>query len=109
MMNVLNILLVEDNPGDIRLLQEILREERTTQCQITPVMTLAAAIAQFSRVTAHKPYFDIILLDLSLPDSQGIASFQDLRDRSHNTPIVDRKSTRLNSSHRNTSRMPSSA
>ena len=88
MMNVLNILLVEDNPGDIRLLQEILREERTTQCQITPVMTLAAAIAQFSQTTAHTPYFDIILLDLSLPDSQGIASVQDLRDRSHNTPIV---------------------
>jgi PAS domain S-box-containing protein len=91
MIPVLNILLVEDNPGDIRLLQEILREVRTTRCQITPVMTLAAAIEQLSPTTPHtspSPHFDIILLDLSLPDSQGIASVQDLRDRSHNTPII---------------------
>jgi PAS domain S-box-containing protein len=89
MMTVLNILLVEDNPGDIRLLQEILREVRTTICQITPVMTLAAAIEQLSLTTLQTPRsFDIILLDLSLPDSQGIASFRYLRDRSRHIPIV---------------------
>jgi CheY-like chemotaxis protein len=94
MITVLNILLVEDNPGDIRLLQEILREVTTTRCQITPVMTLADAIGQLSIETQAKaefsfnPPFDIILLDLSLPDSQGIDSFLTLRDRSHNIPIV---------------------
>ncbi len=122
MITVLNILLVEDNPGDIRLLQEILREVKTTRCQITPVMTLAAAIEQLSLTTPHPshtphtshtphpqaptlpryapappsphaptptlPHFDIILVDLSLPDSQGIDSFLALRDRSQNIPIV---------------------
>jgi PAS domain S-box-containing protein len=100
MITVLNILLIEDNPGDVRLLQEILREVTTTRCQIIPVMTLAAAIEQLSDVAAdptdptaqgltHTPNaFDIILLDLSLPDSQGIASFLDLRDRSGHIPIV---------------------
>lgn len=88
MITVLNILLIEDNPGDIRLLQEILREVRTTRCQITPVMTLAAAIEQLSLTTPHTPHFDIILVDLSLPDSQGIDSFLALRDRSQNIPIV---------------------
>ncbi len=98
MITVLNILLVEDNPGDIRLLQEILREVTTTRCQITPVMTLAAAIAQLSIATetaipsAHspnsQPRFDVILLDLSLPDSQGIASLLDLRHRYPQLPIV---------------------
>jgi PAS domain S-box-containing protein len=129
MITVLNILLVEDNPGDIRLLQEILREVTTTRCQITPVMTLAAAIAQLSNDAENKisrssfptaqlsqlpapssqlpnsqlpnspnsqlptpnsslPRFDVILLDLSLPDSQGIDSFLNLRDRSDNIPIV---------------------
>jgi PAS domain S-box-containing protein len=106
MITVLNILLVEDNPGDIRLLQEILREVKTTRCQITPVMTLAAAIEQLSLTTPHTPHtalskspslqvpqsllpsFDIIIVDLSLPDSQGIDSFLALRDRSQNIPIV---------------------
>jgi PAS domain S-box-containing protein len=93
MITVLNILLIEDNPGDIRLLQEILREVRTTRCQITPVMTLAAAIKQLSlpippSPSLPAPNFDIILLDLSLPDSQGIDSFLALRDRSQHIPIV---------------------
>ncbi len=97
MITVLNILLVEDNPGDVRLLQEILREVKTTRCQITPVMTLAAAIEQLWPTNPHTPYpspspipppFDIILIDLSLPDSQGIDSFLALRDRSQNIPIV---------------------
>jgi PAS domain S-box-containing protein len=87
MITVLKILLIEDNPGDIRLLQEILREVTTTRCQITPVMTLAAAIAQLS-TAAENIQFDVILLDLSLPDSQGIASFIDLRDRVANIPII---------------------
>jgi PAS domain S-box-containing protein len=55
-------------------------------------MTLAAAIAQLSISTENSPLtpppFDIILLDLSLPDSQGIDSFLKLRDRSANIPIV---------------------
>jgi PAS domain S-box-containing protein len=89
MITVLNILLIEDNPGDVRLLQEILREVTTTRCQIVPVMTLAMAIEKLSDVAeANSHSFDIILLDLSLPDSQGIASFMDLRDRSGNIPIV---------------------
>ncbi len=105
MITVLNILLIEDNPGDIRLLQEILREVKTTRCHITPVMTLAAAIEQLSLTSytphpsrpqspsppvsqSHHPTFDIILLDLSLPDSQGIESFVALRDRSQHIPIV---------------------
>lgn len=88
MITVLNILLVEDNPGDIRLLQEILREITTTRYQITPVMSLAGAIEQLSHSLDDLPLFDIILLDLSLPDSQGINSFLDLRDRSRQIPII---------------------
>ena len=84
MISVLNILLIEDNPGDIRLLQEILREVTTTRCQITPVMTLAAAITTLS----SSINFDVILLDLSLPDSQGIDSLLKLHDRVSNIPIV---------------------
>jgi PAS domain S-box-containing protein len=94
MITVLNILLIEDNPGDIRLLQEILREVTTIRCQIIPVMTLAAAIEQLSILQAgnitvgQNNYCDVILLDLSLPDSQGIGSFLHLHDRYPQIPIV---------------------
>ncbi len=95
MITVLNILLIEDNPGDTRLLQEILREVTTTRCQITPVMTLAAAIEKLSIDDLQiapsglpSSHFDVILLDLSLPDSQGLASFLDLHDRYPHIPIV---------------------
>jgi PAS domain S-box-containing protein len=91
MITVLNILLIEDNPGDIRLLQEILREVTTTRCQITPVMTLAEAIAKLapSNIKSdNERDFDVILLDLSLPDSQGLGSFLALHDRNPNLPII---------------------
>jgi PAS domain S-box-containing protein len=83
---VLNILLVEDNPGDVRLLQEILRDASSVRCQITPAMSLAAAIQLLSPVEAV--CFDVILLDLSLPDSQGLASFLNLHRQAANIPIV---------------------
>jgi PAS domain S-box-containing protein len=91
MITVLNILLIEDNPGDIRLLQEILREVTTTRCQITPVMTLAEAIAKLASSSddGHEDRrFDVILLDLSLPDSQGLGSFLALHDRNPSLPII---------------------
>jgi PAS domain S-box-containing protein len=86
MITVLKILLVEDNPGDIRLLQEILREVTTTQCQITPVITLAEAIDALA--TSDLAPFDVILIDLSLPDSQGIDTFLTLQRQVPNVPIV---------------------
>jgi PAS domain S-box-containing protein len=86
MITVLNILLVEDNPGDIRLLQEILREVTTIRCQITPAMTLSKAIEYLSRT--NLPSFDAILLDLSLPDSQGLTTFLDLHHQAPNLPII---------------------
>jgi PAS domain S-box-containing protein len=86
MITVLNILLVEDNPSDIRLLQEILREVGTTQYQITSAMTLAAAIDCLS--IGDSVPFDIILLDLSLPDSRDMASFLNLRRQAPHIPIV---------------------
>lgn len=90
MITVLNILLVEDNPGDIRLLQEILREVTTTRCQIAPVMTLADAIARLAQSLDRNSelLFDVILLDLSLPDSHGIETFTALHDRYPHIPIV---------------------
>ncbi|MGI8550887.1 MAG: response regulator, partial [Dehalococcoidia bacterium] len=67
----LQVLLVEDNPGDAVLIQEFLRDARTLQTNVTWVQDLASAIAHLARGN-----FDLVLLDLSLPDSQGIETLR---------------------------------
>ena len=63
----LNILLVEDNPGDARLLIEGLRAIDALKFQLGHVDTLTHALARLRHGT-----FDVGLLDLGLPDAQGL-------------------------------------
>ncbi|NKB17833.1 MAG: response regulator [Pseudanabaena sp. CRU_2_10] len=67
----LTILLVEDHAADAYLLtvmlQEAAPEQELSQWQVTRVKRLYEAIAQLSQT-----HFDIVLLDLSLPDSTGV-------------------------------------
>ena len=78
----MKILLVEDNQGDARLLEIMLREVLTA-CNLTHAGTLGKAISHACLVQ-----FDIILLDLSLPDSQGSSTFWRLHEVVPNVPIV---------------------
>lgn len=66
-MDTLSILLVEDTPADIILIKEMLSEEKRPQCTLTEAATLKEAIGLLARGE-----FDAVLLDLYLPDSQGI-------------------------------------
>lgn len=77
------VLLVEDNPGDARLLQELLKEVTTVRFMVEQVDCLKAG-QQRIRVQA----FDVVLLDLSLPDSQGIETFIALHQVALDLPIV---------------------
>ncbi len=61
----LSVLLVEDNPGDARLIREFLRDHPGVR--IVAVDTLARALTQLA-----DPTTDLVLLDLGLPDSQGV-------------------------------------
>lgn len=68
----INILLVEDNPGDIRLTQEVLKDGRICN-NLHVVMDGEEAITYLRKtgqyVDAGKP--DVILLDLNLPKKDG--------------------------------------
>lgn len=79
----LRILVVEDNPGDYRLLQEYLKEGFLGDSDITQAKTLAEALKATS---AEK--FDIILSDLGLPDSAGLDTLEKLFSHNPSVPII---------------------
>ncbi|CAN5391499.1 hypothetical protein BH10PSE19_BH10PSE19_09130 [soil metagenome] len=78
-----NILLIEDNPGDARLVTELLKEATSVTTNISQVSTLRAANINFQQ---HK--YDVVLLDLNLPDSRGIETVTKAREIVKNVPIV---------------------
>ena len=62
----LHILIVEDNTGDYILIEEFLKEEVGT-----PLITRTNTLTETKQLLIGDEDFDIILLDLSLPDSTG--------------------------------------
>ena len=82
-MNVIRILLVEDNPLDVRLLREALRGFNGNQPSVTSVARLDEALASLAQES-----FDVVLLDLSLPDSEGFDTLVRVRAQAPALPIV---------------------
>jgi len=79
----INVLLIEDNPGDARLLQEILKEENGASFRFTCVDRLSAGLAW---LTGNE--VDAILLDLGLPDSQWLDTFLRLQGECEMIPVI---------------------
>jgi diguanylate cyclase (GGDEF)-like protein/PAS domain S-box-containing protein len=77
------LLLVEDNPGDARLLREMFHERGSDDTELIHVQCLNEAEKQLA-----KHVFDIILLDLGLPDSQGLEAVRRARTASPRVPLV---------------------
>ena len=80
---LIEILLVEDNPGDAFLLQKQLEQANIMQFNLIHVDFLQKAIANLEQAS-----FDIILLDLILPDSQGIETFLKIQATNPHIPII---------------------
>ena len=76
-------LLIEDNPGDACLIAHLLGESGAVNFDLTHVETLNEAIQYPLR-----DCFDLILLDLSLPDSHGIETLISLQKQTGDLPIV---------------------
>ncbi|RCJ19722.1 hybrid sensor histidine kinase/response regulator [Nostoc minutum NIES-26] len=80
---LIKVLLVEDNPGDVFLLQEFLKEVTTARVELQPVERLSEALDCLVNDS-----FDVMLLDLSLPDSQGMETFVRATHQAKATPII---------------------
>lgn len=79
----ITVLLVEDNPADARLVREKLAERGGAVFQLACTDHLATGV---SRVMEGG--IDVVLLDLGLPDSQGLATFTEMHRRQPGVPIV---------------------
>ena len=78
-----SILMIEGNPGDGQLIREMLLEGNTTSFQIEHADQLDLGLECLS----NKKY-DVILLDFSLPDSPGLASYRQLKSQAPEVPVV---------------------
>jgi PAS domain S-box-containing protein len=82
-METITLLVVEDNPGDARLIEEYLKTDTTANYLISFATTLDKTLE-----TLSNKKFDVILVDLGLPDSQGIYTFNEIISASPKSPIV---------------------
>ena len=77
------VLLVEDNPGDARLIQEFLSDAKVTSFQIEVVERLSDSLEALSCRR-----FDVVLLDLSLPDSSGLETLAKVLSSTQQVAII---------------------
>jgi signal transduction histidine kinase/DNA-binding NarL/FixJ family response regulator len=79
----MEVLLVEDNPGDARLLREMFNEKVTYNVKLTHVESMSAA----EKIVAEH-IIDIIVLDLGLPDAHGLETLRRAQAAGPHIPVV---------------------
>ena len=79
----MKVLLIEDNPGDARLVWEMLREDGADRFELVHVEQLNEGLKRLCEET-----FDVLLLDLNLPDSQGLETLNRAYAQASGVPIV---------------------
>jgi len=78
-----NVLLVEDNPGDARLVTVALAGAKSADFRLTHVEHLDDGLR---RLAEHK--FDVILLDLLLEDTPRLGALLEIYEQSSKIPVV---------------------
>ena len=82
-MSALRLLLLEDNPGDARLVQAALDAQAPGQFVVVCVERLADALGRIK-----EEHFDVVLSDLSVPDSTGLVTAQAIAAHAPHLPLV---------------------
>jgi len=77
------LFLVEDNPGDARLLREMLSDHGSPETELTHVACMGDAEKHLAQQAV-----DIILLDLGLPDAHGLDAVRRARSAAPHVPLV---------------------
>lgn len=79
----ISILLIEDNRADSRLIEIYLNEVYTNQAILTTADTLESGLEKL-----QSGDFDIIVIDLSLPDSTGLDTFKAVHAKACEKPVI---------------------
>ena len=79
----ISALLVEDNADDAFLIGGHLKRNTPVTCELTQVSSLQEALSEVAQ-----KFFDVILLDLTLPDSQGLQTVDQVVAAAPDLPIV---------------------
>ena len=77
------LLLVEDNPGDVQLVNELLMNAERDSYEIVHAPMMSAAVD-----TLRARPVDVVVLDLRLPDCTGVDTVKAVRDVASEVPIV---------------------
>jgi diguanylate cyclase (GGDEF)-like protein len=75
--------VVEDSRTDAELFASLLEQSAAARFEVTVVETLADGLGVLARRPPH-----VVLLDLTLPDSEGLATYRAVRNRSPDVPVV---------------------
>jgi two-component system, cell cycle response regulator len=81
MTKAIRVLLVEDNSGDAMLIREMLHKHPQFEVHWTERLGTA-------QLWLQRTPFDVVLLDLGLPDSQGVATLTGLRAAAPKMPVI---------------------
>jgi PAS domain S-box-containing protein len=79
----MKVLVIEDNPADVEMIRDILSDHQESSLELEHEKTLAAGIAHLAR-----DGIGCILLDLGLPDSQGMGTVRAVHASQPEVPIV---------------------
>jgi response regulator RpfG family c-di-GMP phosphodiesterase len=77
------LLIIEDNPGDSRLIRETLKEGAAGEFELHEAIDLATGLS-----IAEGEKIEALLLDLALPDSTGLDTFQKVHEKMPNIPVI---------------------
>jgi two-component system sensor histidine kinase UhpB len=80
---LIKILLIEDNPGDARLIQEYLSDLKNIEYTLQMADRLQKGVE-----ILENEFIDVVLLDLKLPDSEGLTGVEQIFSVAPNIPVI---------------------